>query len=300
MKQIHPFPSFLVFALVACAPEPSEPVGEGSEEDAGSAEGESSEGGGDDGESTSGTSGADDTTSGSSSSSSTGSTGTGTTTGDGTTSTSTSDTTGTDTGSTTGTDTGTTTEDTDGDTDGDTDADTDPAEETSGSGEFALTSAEFTDGATIPDAHTCAAPEGLSAPSPSFSWSGAPDGTQSFALVMIDETLVGMGNSMGYHSALWNLPATVTSLPVGLGPEDLMGAMTVNNGYFGPCPGFSTGQGEEVEPHTYIFTLYALPEPTVAVQQPLDAAFIQTLETAALATATLSGTSTARPAGQGQ
>jgi len=156
-------------------------------------------------------------------------------------------------------------------------------------GEFMLLSAEFSEGDMIPDANTCASGSFQDAPAPSFSWTGVPEGTQSFAMVMIDETLVDMGDMLGYHSAFWNLPGSVTELPAGFQPGDLSGAMVINRGYLGPCPMLGTVP----TPHTYVFTLYALPEASITLGNTLNAAFIQTLEDAALSTATLSGHSSA-------
>jgi phosphatidylethanolamine-binding protein (PEBP) family uncharacterized protein len=156
-------------------------------------------------------------------------------------------------------------------------------------GDFTLTSAAFEDGAAIPDENTCASGDFIGAPAPGFAWSGQPEGTQSFALVMIDKTLVDAGDQLGYHSAFWNLPASVTSLPAAYRPADLQGAQTINNGYLGPCPNFGGGNAE----HTYVFTLYALPEATITLGNTLDAAFIATLEAEALAEAELTGTSSA-------
>jgi phosphatidylethanolamine-binding protein (PEBP) family uncharacterized protein len=149
----------------------------------------------------------------------------------------------------------------------------------SGGGDFVFTSAEFMDGDELPDAHTCATGDFQGAPSPSFTWSGAPEGTQSFAMVMIDKTLVDMGDTLGYHSAFWNLPARVTSVPVDLATSaDIMAAEVITRGYLGPCPTL----GNVPVPHTYTFTLYALPEASVSLPGQLDAQFIETLEGMAL------------------
>jgi phosphatidylethanolamine-binding protein (PEBP) family uncharacterized protein len=124
-----------------------------------------------------------------------------------------------------------------------------------------------------------------------FEWEGLPAGTTHLAMVMLDDTLVGEGSNLGYHSAFWNMPVSVTSLPAEFGATELMGADVINGGYLGPCPG-----GEE---HTYTFTLYALDAEitlsTNAFQMVATGdAFIQSLEDAALDTATLSGTSDAQ------
>lgn len=165
-----------------------------------------------------------------------------------------------------------------------------------GGGEFALTSAELSEGGEFPDAHTCASAMGARGfgEAISLAWSGFPAETQSFALVMLDVTLTESDSTfanLGYHSAFWNLPVSVTSLPEGSWATALAGAESISDGYLGPCP---TGlQGAPPPPHTYSFTLYALPEATVSVGDPLDEAFIQTLESAAIAKTSLSGTSSA-------
>lgn len=130
----------------------------------------------------------------------------------------------------------------------------------SGGGEFTLTSEEITEGMPFPEEHTCAGGGGTFGfgLAPSFEWSGAPEGTLSFAMVMIDKTLVDEGNMLGYHSAFWNVAPTVTSLPAEFGVSDLgQGAQAIQNGYLGPCPGG--------ELHTYEFHMYALPMATYTV-----------------------------------
>lgn len=200
------------------------------------------------------------------------------------------DTTGTEPGSTGGGGESSTSSTTAAETEDGSSSTTDGGSETgdSSGGEFTLMSAEFMDGETIPDAHTCASGDFFGAPAPTLSWSGAPAGTQSFALVMLDQTLVDEMSPLGYHSAFWNLPADVTELPMDFNaePEQYFGSAHINNGYLGPCP-------DEEPAHTYVFTLYALPEASITLGMMLNDDFIQTLEDAAIGTATLSGTSSA-------
>jgi Raf kinase inhibitor-like YbhB/YbcL family protein len=95
--------------------------------------------------------------------------------------------------------------------------------------------------------------------SPAVSWSGAPAGTQSFALSIYDpDAPTGSG---WWHWYVINLPATTTSLPRGAGKADgsqlPKGAQQINTdfgapGYGGPCP----PAGDK--PHRYIVTVYAL------------------------------------------
>jgi len=94
--------------------------------------------------------------------------------------------------------------------------------------------------------------------SPEFSWSGAPSGTKSFALMMFDsDAPTGHGF---LHWLVFDIPADVSMLARGAGdpggslPQGA--SQTLNDfgdlGYGGPCP----PQGDK--PHRYHFTIYAL------------------------------------------
>ena len=116
---------------------------------------------------------------------------------------------------------------------------------------LSLTSGAFAMGTPIPAEYTCAGQN----VSPALSWSQAPAGTQSYALLLEDpDAPVGTFT----HWVLYNLPAGVTSLPrsvpTGAQVPDLgsQGKNSFgNNGYGGPCP----PQGSS---HRYFFTVYAL------------------------------------------
>lgn len=90
--------------------------------------------------------------------------------------------------------------------------------------------------------------------SPALSWSGAPPGTKSFALTMMDPK---DDKQVFWHWIAFNIPAGVTALPPGAsGREMPQGAVEgVNDygapGYGGPCP--PRGQV-----HRYIFNVWAL------------------------------------------
>jgi Raf kinase inhibitor-like YbhB/YbcL family protein len=104
--------------------------------------------------------------------------------------------------------------------------------------------------------------------SPELVWSGAPEGTQSFALQVHDpDAPTGAGF---WHWAVYNIPADATGLARGAGnaPDTLpagafggntdfldTGATGANGNYGGPCP----PQGDTA--HHYNFTLYALAVP---------------------------------------
>lgn len=92
--------------------------------------------------------------------------------------------------------------------------------------------------------------------SPQLAWSGAPKETQSYALSMVD--IDGRRGAGVTHWLLYNIPATVASVPAGAGtPELYSGGKNVYDriGYAGPC----TTSGEA--PHHYVITLYALDTP---------------------------------------
>lgn len=102
--------------------------------------------------------------------------------------------------------------------------------------------------------------------SPHLKWSGAPEGTRSFALVMHDpDAPTGSG---WWHWVVFNIPAAVTSLPEGAGdpkngliPEAIQSRTDFGSpGYGGACP--PEGHGE----HRYQFRIYALK----VEQLPLD------------------------------
>lgn len=114
--------------------------------------------------------------------------------------------------------------------------------------EFTVTSSSFKEGELFLEPFTC---DGAGI-SPQLSWSGAPRGTQSFAVIMQDITL----EKPFIHWVVFDLPATVTSLDQAIGVNTIGGVVGTNSAqkaeYFGACP----PKGDE--PHTYVFTVYAL------------------------------------------
>lgn len=202
------------------------------------------------------------------------------------------------TGGTDGTDT--TTTGGEGSTDTGSTDDTSSGDETTtgdpgAGGEFTLTSEELSEGGEFPEGHTCPSGGNMNfGEAISLSWSGAPAETQSFALVMIDVTLAESGGQFaqfGYHSAFWNLPASVMSLPAGSWSTALQeaGATALSEGYLGPCPAGLAGAPPP--PHTYVFTLYALAEPMVNPGNQVNPELVEALEAVAIAKTTLSGIS---------
>jgi Raf kinase inhibitor-like YbhB/YbcL family protein len=114
-----------------------------------------------------------------------------------------------------------------------------------------LTTSAFPAEGTIPKKFTC---EGSDV-SPPLAWSGAPQGTQSFALI-VDDPDAPVGTWV--HWVLYDLPGNAKELPEGVAKEGQLsnGVRQGRNdfrkiGYGGPCP-------PPGKPHRYFFKLYAL------------------------------------------
>ena len=113
-----------------------------------------------------------------------------------------------------------------------------------------LTSAAFAEGAAIPSTYTCDGED----VSPPLSWTAAPDGTKSLALINDDPDAPG---KTWVHWVVYNLPTSLRQLPEALPtdpelPDGTRQGLTDFGrvGYGGPCPPSGT--------HRYFFKLYAL------------------------------------------
>ncbi|MCB1501191.1 MAG: YbhB/YbcL family Raf kinase inhibitor-like protein [Bauldia sp.] len=104
--------------------------------------------------------------------------------------------------------------------------------------------------------------------SPDLAWSGAPEGTRSFALTLYDpDAPTGSGF---WHWVVVDIPGDATALPAGAGTDaDALpaGSRQMRTdagapGYLGPCP--PPGPA-----HRYVFTLTALKANTIDL--PVDA-----------------------------
>lgn len=113
-------------------------------------------------------------------------------------------------------------------------------------GELRITSPAFEGNTRIPERHTA---DGADV-SPPLEWTGAPHGTQAFALVVHDPDAPLVDGFT--HWVLYGIPASVTSLSEGSGQHTAGTNSFGNQGYNGPAP--PPGHGV----HRYYFWVYAL------------------------------------------
>jgi Raf kinase inhibitor-like YbhB/YbcL family protein len=148
-----------------------------------------------------------------------------------------------------------------------------------------LSSPSFTQQGEIPSKYTC---EGSDV-SPPLRWSGAPSGTQSFALIVDDPDAPNpkAPQMTWVHWVVYNIPAAATELAEGAGTHLPSGAHEGLNdwkrpGYGGPCP--------PIGRHRYFHKLYALDTVLPDLGTPTKAALEKAMEGHVLAKAELIGT----------
>jgi Raf kinase inhibitor-like YbhB/YbcL family protein len=123
-------------------------------------------------------------------------------------------------------------------------------------GMMTLSSNDVTDGGTLDMAQVYNGCGGGNV-SPHLTWSGAPEGTKSFAVTVYDpDAPTGSG---WWHWQAFNISPDVSELSTGASMTDAMPAGAVENtndydeqGFGGACP------PEGDPPHRYIFTVFAL------------------------------------------
>jgi len=157
------------------------------------------------------------------------------------------------------------------------------AQETSMS--LSLTSPAFSANGEIPKEYTCEGGDH----SPELTWSGAPQGTRSFALIEDDPDAPDpkAPKTTWVHWVLYDIPASATSLPKDAAKSLPAGTREgVNDwkrtGYGGPCP--------PVGRHRYFHKLYALDTLLGDLKQPNKAALERAMEGHVLARTELVGT----------
>jgi Raf kinase inhibitor-like YbhB/YbcL family protein len=111
---------------------------------------------------------------------------------------------------------------------------------------FSLTSPEISSDSLLPAAYTC---DGESATLP-LEWSGYPEGTKCFALIMHHEA---SPQDIHWYWVIYNIPLSVTGFPKNANTMGTLGNNSVNGKteYAPPC---SQGPG----PKKYVYTIYAL------------------------------------------
>lgn len=200
-----------------------------------------------------------------------------------------------------------------------------------------LTSTSFADGQRIPARYAAGKPDAQSVVTfsdnlnPQLAWSGAPAGTQSFALICHDPDVPSKGDDVNqadrevpaslprvdfFHWLLVDLPPTVTQIAEGEfstgfttrgkpGPASPHGARQGLNDYTGWFAGNADMSGNyhgydgpfppfnDSIIHHYVFTVFALDVPRLAVEGSFNGAQARAaMEGHVLAQAMLTGTYT--------
>ena len=136
-------------------------------------------------------------------------------------------------------------------------------------GTFTVTSQDVRDGEPLEDAFAGEHDNR----SPQLSWSGSPEGTQSFAVTCFDPD--APTPSGFWHWAVAGIPAGVTDLARGVGDGEGLpaGAFQLRNdggqvGYVGPMP----PPGDRA--HRYYFVVHAVDVPQLDVDESASPAFL--------------------------
>lgn len=119
-----------------------------------------------------------------------------------------------------------------------------------------IASPAFTDASPIPARHTCDGEE----VSPALRWSGAPDGTRSFVLIVDDPDAPDPAapKRIFVHWVLYDIPRDASGLDEGIATDRLPAGTRSgrndagSNDWAGPCP--------PIGRHRYFFRLHALDE----------------------------------------
>jgi Raf kinase inhibitor-like YbhB/YbcL family protein len=151
---------------------------------------------------------------------------------------------------------------------------------------LSITTSAFSDHGEIPAQYTC---DGKDI-SPPLSWSGAPSGTKSLALIVDDPDAPDPAapKMTWVHWVMYNIPPTATGLAEAVRPHDLPAGTLqgVNDwkrtGYGGPCP--------PIGRHRYFYKLYALDVMLPDLRSPTKASVEKAMKGHVLAEAQVVGT----------
>ena len=138
---------------------------------------------------------------------------------------------------------------------------------------FEVTSTDVTDGAALNTPQVSGVMgAGGEDTSPHLSWTGAPEGTQSYAVTIYDPDAPTASGF--WHWAVFNIPADVTELAANASKDGLPdGAVQLNNdarmpGYVGAAP--PAGHG----PHHYWVVVHAVDVPTLDIPEEATPAYL--------------------------
>lgn len=117
---------------------------------------------------------------------------------------------------------------------------------------FTLTSNDVVDGGVLDDAQVQAKGD----TSPHLAWSGAPEGTKSYAITCYDpDAPTGSGF---WHWTVANIPADVTELKTGASPHAMPAGSVEGRTDYGPAGFGGAAPPPGHGPHRYIFTVFAV------------------------------------------
>jgi phosphatidylethanolamine-binding protein (PEBP) family uncharacterized protein len=113
-------------------------------------------------------------------------------------------------------------------------------------GDFTLASPDVVEGGSLPAEYTCDGAANTLA----LSWSNAPEGTKSYAVIMHH---IANPTDIHWYWIVYDIPANITSFSKNMTGIGTLGTNSVNDkqAYTPPC---SKGPG----PKTYTYTVYAL------------------------------------------
>jgi len=129
--------------------------------------------------------------------------------------------------------------------------------------DFTVTSPDFADGGRLAEAQVF---DGFGCTggnlAPALAWTGAPEGTESFAVTAYDpDAPTGSGF---WHWVMFDIPADTAALPAGsTGAARPAGAVEVRNDY--GAPGFGGACPPPGPAHRYVFTVFALKVATLGL-----------------------------------